>query len=219
MSLASQTQTIDDLTSQAAGALADKRYSEAEGLAGKALTLARDDGDYQRMAVVVPTLSLARAGRLALAIDVGTVTILDEPFDDDVKIEPGCYLLQPPLVGAHARRLRLTALRDGIPAVVLCREPVIRLGLVPLVALGTGATVRTKVRPPEDLDNPSLEWFIDSLDAMGEAATELDPGLTVQKRVDALLTRLDSVPEYAGLHQCLEESCREAAEISDDSRS
>ena len=63
MSLASQTKTIDDLTSQAEGALADQRYSQAEGLAGKALTLAREDGDYQRMAVVVPTLSLARAGR------------------------------------------------------------------------------------------------------------------------------------------------------------
>jgi hypothetical protein len=219
MSLASQTQTIDDLTSQAVGALADKRYSQAEGLASKALTLARDDGDYQRMAVVIPTLSLARAGRLALAIDVGTVTILDEPFDDDIKIEPGCYLMQPPLVGAHARRLRLTALRQEISAVILCREPVIRLGLVPLVALGNGATVRTKVRPPEDLDNPSLDWFTDSLDALGEAATELDPGLSVQKRVDALLARLDSIPEYDGLHQCLEESCREAAETPDNSRS
>jgi len=219
MSLASQTQTIDDLTGQAAGALADQRYSQAESLASRALTLARDDGDYHRMAVAVSTLSLARSGRLALATDIGTITILDEPFDDDVRIEPGCFLVQPPLVGAHARRLRLTALRQEIPAVVLCREPVIRLGLVPLVALGNGATVRTKVRPPEDLDHPSLDWFTDSLDALGEAATELDPALTVQKRIDALLARLDAVPEYAGLHRCLEESCREAAEIPDDSRS
>ncbi len=219
MSLASQTQTIDDLTGQAAQALADQRYFQAEDLAHKALMLARDDGDYQRMAVVVPTLALARAGRLALATDVGIITILDEPFDDDVRIEPGCYLLQPPLVGAHARRLRLTAVRQEIAAVILCREPVIRLGLVPLVALGSGATVRTKVRPPKDLDHPDLEWFVDSLEALGEAAAELDPALTIQKRVDVLLTRLDSIPEHAGLHRYLEDSCREAAEIPDDSRS
>ena len=219
MSLASQTQTIDDLTGQAAQALAGQRYFQAENLAHKALTLARDDGDYQRMAVVVPTLALARAGRLALAIDVGTLLIIDEPFDDDVRVEPGCYLVQPPLVGAHARRLRLTAVRQEIPAVVLCREPVIRLGLVPLVALGNGATIRTKVRPPEDLDHPDLEWFADSLEALGEAAAELDPALTVQKRVDALLTRLDAIPDHAGLHRHLEDSCREAAEIPDDSPS
>jgi len=219
MSLASQTQTIDDLTGQAAQALADHRYFQAESLANKALTLARDDDDYQRMTVVVPTLALARSGRLALAIDVGTITIIDEPFDDDVKIKPGCYLVQPPLVGAHARRLRLTAVRQEIPAVVLCREPVIRLGLVPLVALGSGATIRTKVRPPEDLDHPDIEWFADSLEALGEAAGELDPAMTIKKRVDTLLTRLDAIPEHAGLHRFLEDSCQEAAESLDDSAS
>jgi len=219
MSLASQTQTIDDLTGQAAQALADQRYFQAEDLAHRALTLARNDGDYQRMAVVVPTLALARAGRLALANDVGTVMVLDEPFDDDVVIEPGCYLLQPPLVGAHARRLRLTAVRQEIPAVILCREPVIRLGLVPLVALGSGATIRTKVRPPEDLDHPDIEWFADSLEALGEAAGELDPAMTIKKRVDTLLTRLDAIPEHAGLHRFLEDSCQEAAESLDDSAS
>ena len=215
MSVASQTQTIDELTGKAAGALADQRYFEAEALADKALTLARDEGDYGRMAVVVPTLALARSGRLALATDLGTITIIDEPFEDDVKIEPGCYLAQPPLVGAHARRFRLTALHREIPAIVLCREPVIRLGLVPLVALGSGATVRTKVHPPQDLEHPDLEWFASSLEALGEAAAELDPALTVQKRVDALLTRLDAIPEHAGLHRYLEDSCREAADSDD----
>ena len=50
---------------------------------------------------------------------------------------------------------------------------------------------------------------------MGEAAAELDPALTVQKRVDALLTRLDAIPEHAGLHRYLEDSCREAADSDD----
>lgn len=212
MSIASQTRVIDELTEKAAAALAAKRHFEAEKLANEAMLLARDDNDFARMAAVVPSLRHARLTRLAAAMDVGTITILDELFEDDAVIEPGCYLVQPPLVGAHARRLRLTAVNREINAVVLCREPVIRLGLVPMVALGSGATVRTKMRKPADLDNPGLEWFATALEALGEAAAEFDPALTVEKRVDVLLTRVDAIPEHAGLHEYLEQSCRAAAE-------
>lgn len=212
MSIASQTRLIDELTVKAAAALAAKRHFEAEKLANKAMLLARDDDDFARMAVVVPVLRQARLARLAAAMEVGTITILDEPLEDDVVLEPGCYIVQPPLVGAHARRLRVAAVNREINAVVLCREPVIRLGLVPMVALGSGATVRTKMRKPADLDNPGLEWFATALEALGEAAAEFDPALTVEKRVDVLLTRVDAIPEHAGLHEYLERSCREAAE-------
>lgn len=211
MPIAAQTRMIDELTEKAAAALAAKRHFKAEALAIKAMTMARDDTDFERMAVAVQTLRGARLSRLAAAMDVGTVTVVDMPFEDDVTIEPGCYMIQPPLVGAHARRLRLMAVSQEIDAVVLCREPVIRLGLVPLVAIGSGATVRTKMRLPEDIENPDLEWWATALEALGEAAGELDPALNVQKRVDVLLTRVDAVPEHAGLHDYLEESCREAA--------
>ncbi len=214
MSIASQARIIDDLSEKAAGALAAKRYFEAESLAAKALDTARDDDDFHRMAAVVPTLQKARTGRLELAMDVGTITILDEPFDEDVKIKPGCYLVQPPLVGADARRLRHTALRREIPAMVLCREPVIRLGLVPFVALGSGATVRCKMRKPKDLEHPDLEWFATALEVLGEAAAEMDPAMSLHKRINALMARVDAIPEHAGLHTLLEESCREAAEAS-----
>lgn len=214
MSIASQARIIDDLSEKAAGALAAKRYFKAESLALKALDAARDDKDFHRMAAVIPTLRQARTGRLELAMDVGSITILDEPFDEDVKIKPGCYLVQPPLVGADARRLRFTALKHKIPAMVLCREPVIRLGLVPFVALGSGATVRAKMRKPKDLEHPDLEWFATALEILGEAAAEMDPAMSLHKRINALLARVDAIPEHAGLHELLEESCREAAEAS-----
>ncbi len=214
MSIASQARIIDDLSEKAADALAAKRYFKAESHALKALDAARDDGDFHRMATVIPTLRQARTGRLELAMDVGSITILDEPFDEDVKIKPGCYLVQPPLVGADARRLRYTALKHEIPAMVLCREPVIRLGLVPFVALGSGATVRAKMRKPEDLEHPDLEWFATALEILGEAAAEMDPAMSLHKRINALLARVDAIPEHAGLHELLEESCREAAEAS-----
>jgi len=215
MSIASQARSIDDLTEKAVGALAAKRYFEAENLAAGALNAARDDDDFRRMAAVLPTLQQARTGRLALAMDVGTITILDEPFDEDVTIEPGCYLVQPPLVGADARRLRHTALTREIPVMVLCREPVIRLGLVPFVALGSGATVRTKMRKPKDLEHPDLEWLVAALEALGEAAAEMDPAMSLHKRINALMTRIDAIPEHAGLHELLEESCRKAAEVAE----
>lgn len=211
MTIASQTRMIDELTQEAATAMAAKQPFKAEALAHKAMLLAHDDGDFKRMTQTIPTLREARLGRLEAALKVGTLMVVDVPFEDDVTIEPGCYLIQPPLVGAHARRLRLLAVSREINAVVLCREPVIRLGLVPFVALGFGATVRTKMKPPADIENPDLEWFEASLEALGEAAAELDPAMNVEKRINALLPRVDAIPEHAGLSQFLEDSCREAA--------
>jgi hypothetical protein len=212
MTIASQTRMIDELTEEAATALAASHHFKAEALAHKALLLAHDDGDFSRMTLTLPTLREARLYRLNAALKVGTLLVVDVPFEDDVTIEPGCYLLQPPLVGAHARRLRLMAVSREINAVVLCREPVIRLGLVPFVALGTGATVRTKMKPPADIENPDLDWFKTALDALGEAAAELDPAMNVQKRINALMPRVDAIPEHEALNQFLEDSCREAAE-------
>ena len=62
------------------------------------------------------------------------------------------------------------------------------------------------------VEDPDLEWYATALEALGEAAAELDPAMNAQKRVNALLPRVDAIPEHAGLHQLLEESCREAAE-------
>ncbi len=215
MSIASQTRMIDELTEEAATSLAAKRHFKAEALAHKAMLLAHDDGDFGRMALAIPTLREARLCRLNAAMKVGTLLVVDVPFEDDVTIEPGCYLIQPPLVGAHARRLRLMAVSREINTVVLCREPVIRLGLVPFVALGSGATVRTKMKLPADIEDPDLDWYASALEALGEAATELDPAMSVEKRVNTLLPRVDAIPEHAGLHQFLEDSCREAAEGRD----
>jgi hypothetical protein len=137
-------------------------------------------------------------------------------FTETDAVPPGCHLFQPPLVGADARRFRLLAQQRQVAAAILCREPVIRMGLVPVVAIAPGATVRCKVRPPASVDRPSLEWFADALEALGDAATEIDPELDVEKRIDALTARLDAIPDHEGLHRCLERTCREAAEARPD---
>jgi hypothetical protein len=87
------------------------------------------------------------------------------------------------------------------------------MGLTPLVALGTGATVRVKVHPAADDERPDMAWYLDALDALGEAATEMDPAMNVEKRIDALLARLAAIPEHEGLHRRLEEACLTAADL------
>ncbi len=212
MTVASRTQKIDELFAKASEALAAKGWFEAEQLAGRALEVARSGGEFRRMAAMLPTLAQARMSRVKQAMKAGKVTLHSSPLTETDVIQPGCHLFQPPQVGADARRFRLLAHQQQAAAAVLCREPVIRMGLVPIVAIAPGATVRCKVRPPTNLDRPSVEWFADALEALGEAAMEIDPQLDVEKRIDALMARLDAIPDHEGLHRCLERTCREAAE-------
>jgi hypothetical protein len=213
MSVTSQARTIDDLTRRAARAVERAQPIKAEQFAAQALDLARDDCDFDRMARIVPTLLEARRQQIDAAVDTGRMTILETPFTEEIDIEPGCYLVQPPLVGADARRFRLLAFSRETPVAVVCREPLARIGLCPVVAISGGITVRMKVDPPLDADAPDFDWFLDAMDALGEAALEtVDPQVEVVKRIDALLTRLDAVPDYEGLHTCLQQACREAHE-------
>jgi hypothetical protein len=211
MSVASQTRTIDEMTEKAAQSLKEGRIFEADRLATQVLYLARDEEEFERMAKIIPTLFEARQQRIDAAVDAERMTVLDEQFTEEIEIEPGCYLIRPPLVGADARRLRLLASSREIPVAVLCREPTTRAGLCPVVAISRGATIRTKVDPPVDPDNPEIDWFLDGMDALGEEAVEsVDPQLDPVKRIDALLPKLDAVPSYDGLHIALEQACLEA---------
>jgi len=211
MSTASHVKEIDSLMESASRALVHTRYFEAERLAEEALAAARSSGDFDRMSRILLPLQEARRQRVQQALDVGAVTLVTAPITEEMPIERGCYLIQPPQVGADARRLRLMALEREIPVAVLCREPKTKLGLCPVVAISPGMTMRTCVDPPQDWDNPDLPWFAQAMELLGEHAIEsIDPALAVLKRLDALLLRLDALPEHESLHQALEQTCREA---------
>jgi len=120
-------------------------------------------------------------------------------------------MLEPPHVGADARRLRLTALRREVPVLILCREPTTQLGLVPIVAIGL-ITVRTRIAPPESHEKPSKQWFLRALELLGDAAVGMiDGGLDAVRQVDHAMSLIDSVPDHEGLHMTLMRLC-EAAE-------
>lgn len=201
---------IDTLMEQASQALAATDYFKAERLALKALVTARQAEDFERMTKIVLPLQEARRQRRQLAFDVGSITIVDEPRGEQIDVKTGCYLFQPPQVGADARRFRVAAIERGIPVAVVCREPLTQLRLCPVVAIAPGVTVREKIDPPSDPSAPDLPWLIEAMEALGDAAIdELDAELTTIKRIDALLGRLDAIPDHEGLHHALAEACHE----------
>ena len=213
MATATKAQQIDELIEKARDALGRSAFFEAERACVKALAAARQAADYGRIIEVVGPLLEARQGRIKPALAAKDVTIVEEPVTEDVKVRTACYLIQPPQVGADARRLHLAALAAEVPAAVLCREPRTMLRLWPIVAISPSCTVRTKVDPPPD-EIPDVEWFLDTMQALGDFALEaIDPELDPLKRVDVLIDRLDAVPDHEGLHRALEDACRVAIDV------
>ncbi len=211
---ADQAQNLDDLIEKAQEAVAGAQYFQAERLANTALQVARSQHDFDGMARIVEPLREARRHRLGQALAVATITILDTPITEEMPIEPGCYLVQPPRVGAEARRFRLAALSREVPVAVLCREPLTSLGLCPIVAICSSTTVRTMVDPPADPENPDMAWFVECLEALGDWAIEsIDPEMVIDRRIEAILGRLDAVLDHDRLHQCLHEACCKAHQL------
>ncbi|MFM7808691.1 MAG: hypothetical protein ACKPEA_12330 [Planctomycetota bacterium] len=202
---------IDEQVQMAEAALRRAKWFEAERCALKGLEMARRAEEFELMASICLPLQEARRQRLQLALDAKKITVLSEGVVEEMKVHPGCYIVEPPLVGADARRLRLAALRDEVPVAVLCREPINRMGQCPIVAIG-GVTVRTRIPPAKNHEKPTLSWFANALEELGNFAIEtVDAGHDLDKQIDDVLAKLDAHPDHEGLHQTLMEICQEAA--------
>lgn len=202
---------IDEQARMAEAAMRRGKWFEAERCAQKGLEMARRAEEFEVMAEICLTLQEARRQRLQEAFDAKKVFILNAGIVEEMKIVPGCYVIEPPLVGADARRLRLAALRDEVAVAVICREPLNRMGLCPVVAIG-GTTVRTRIQPAKNPEKPTLSWIANAIEALGDFAIEtVDAGHDLDKQIDDVLAKLDAHPDHEGLHQTLAELCREAA--------
>jgi hypothetical protein len=204
----------DRLMEDASRALAGARYGDAERIAADALHHAHQESDYERMARIVLPLQEARRLRRQQAADVKKVTRIDayedlEPLLTGTKpIKPGCYLIEPMLVGADGRELRDRALADDVPVFVINREPPDALNRWPIVAVGP-VTVRTRLQPPKKLD---VAWMLAAGEALGDAAlARLDPADDAASRADHLVELLAAVIDHEKLHQALIAACEEAA--------
>lgn len=214
---------IDEIMEQASRALAQTRAIEAETLCLRGLDLAVKASDWERAGRIVLPLQESRRLRRQTATDSGIVRLMESPKQVRQKVEPVCYLFQPPLIAFDARAFREAALRRGVPVFVLTREPMTRDGLWPVSAVSV-LTVRTRVRPPagvtpkdtgvthdEVTGEIPLSWFEHAAEALGDAAiASVDPKEPAAHRVLDLLERLDAFPEHEKLHQALERACAEA---------
>lgn len=218
---------IDRLMERASIALEATRYFEAEKLAATALRRAHRAHDFERMSRIVLPLLEARRQKRQLAVDAGPRAILEAMPARRNAIQPGCYLLQPPLIGLDARTLRETADARQIPVLVLTREPLARDGAWPIVAVNGEVSIRTKVAPPwplernerrvckDDVDEatppPAVEWFEAAAERLGDAAiARLHAADPAAWRVDDLVAYLECLPDHEKLHQRLDEACRVA---------
>ena len=212
MSGSTGSKSLHENMKKASKALAEGRSYEAERIALETLEAARTCNDFGLMAEIVPILKSARSVRWEAALAVaGGIRFLESKPDEDTIVEPGCYLIEPPLVGADSKNLRLAALAQEGPVLTVCREPLTDLKLRPIVAIGR-ITVRTRVLPSDDDAQPDIDWYLAALNELGETAIDsLDSGALLTKQIDGLLDRLDSIPDHNGLHDALEALCRHAA--------
>ena len=212
---------------RASAALADGDCYGAVTLCVRALELARDAADAERMARICLPLQEARRMIRQRATDTGRVVLVRDEHDVPRPLEAGCYLIQPPLIGADAATLRETGFKLRTAVYPLAREPLTRDGRWPIVGVGD-VSVRTKVDPPvplervdgrmakdrfgdHDGDEIPMAWFECAGEALGDAAiAKLDPEHSPWWHIDELLEALGAVPEHERLHQRLEHACREA---------
>ncbi len=214
---------IDSMMDRASRALVETDYFEAERLSERALRQARSARDFERMARICLPLQEARRQKRLIALDAGFGLLICKGADVPRALEPGVYLLQPPMIGAEARTLREHADRKKVPALVLCREPMTRDGRWPMVAVGP-RIFRAKVATPEPLERvedhvtkdrysglPPASWFEMASEALGDAGFAALPDVEHPDfRVDDLLDLLDAHPGHEKLHQWLAEACRVA---------
>ena len=203
---------IDELTHKAQASLKATKWFEAERLAQRALEMAHEVGDFGRMRKIILPLQEARRQRMQQVSSTRglKVKILSEPLEEDHKVGPGLYMLQPPLVGADARRVRLSALQREVAALVICREPSTQLGLVPIVAIGL-VTVRARIDGPAKSAGPDKGWFLWALEQVGDAAIGMiDTGMDAVRQVDTAMCLLDAIPEHEALHSTLSSLCEQA---------
>ena len=200
---------IEDMLTRTQTAMSRTSWFEAERLAVKALEAAREGCDFELMSRICPSLQEARRQRMLQAIEAASnkVEVL-EGIDAEPKITAGVVLVQPPAVGADGRRLRVAALNEEVPLLVATREPSTRLGQCPIVTIGR-ITVRAYVDQPKKESAPTVKWVLNAIEQLGNAALEsVDDQAEPLNRIDALLARLDSVPDHERLHEELTATCK-----------
>ena len=177
-------------------------WFKAEKVAVAAIAAARTAGDWKMLSIEIVNVSEARISRATAAHNGKRVQIVENGEGADNIKAAGRYLVQPPLVARDAALLDNALKSNGTSGVVACREPVTSLGLCPIVALGSGVTVRVQVEEPKNPNKPTCAWFDHAMKELGEHVLErLDQDATQTRQLDYLLAHFSAVPTFLGVYQ------------------
>ena len=208
---AKRTKPIQTQVDRGHDALREESWFVAENRFLKALTASRSRDDWEGMVEIVDGLRESRVGIRRQSLVRGSVRICHEGVTETMEISTGRYLIEPPLVGADARRLIQSGRDNQVALAVVCREPLTQTGLVPVVAIAPGTTIRIQIEAPSNEKKPTTAWFKGAMQSLGEAAlNSIDPTKSVDRRIDALIGTIDAIPDYEALYSALSAACNEA---------
>ena len=208
-----RTKPIQTQVDKGLDALREESWFIAESHLLKALIASRGRDDWEGMIEITEGLRQSRCGIRRQALVRGSVRLCNEGSTETMAISTGRYLVEPPLVGADARRLVQSGRDNQVAIAVVCREPLTRSGLVPIVAIAPGTTIRVQIDPPSNERKPTTAWFKNAMESIGDAALDtIDPTKAVDRRIDAILGTIDAIPDHEALYEALSETCREAHE-------
>jgi hypothetical protein len=187
-------------------------WFKAEANAMSAIDNARVSTNWSALADEIKILSEARLARVHAAHNGKSVHIISDSDEIEAVREGGRYLIQPPLVARDASLLDGFLKSKGISGVVACREPDTRLGLCPIVALGSGVKVRVQIDAPKNPKKPTCAWFDYALEELGTHVVEkINPDTTTQRQLDGLIAHFSAIPTYTGAYLVAIDLCNTLA--------
>ncbi len=180
-----------------------------EATAVVAIDATRASKNWSALATEIQNLSAARSEKAKQAHNGKSVQVIDTAEELGVVKEDGRYLVRPPLVARDAALLEGSLRARGFSGVVACREPITSLGYCPIVALGSGVTVRVQVEEPKNPNKPACAWFDHVLEELGHHVVEsikLDSPKV--RQLDYLVAHFSAIPTYTQAYRLAIELCR-----------
>ena len=162
-----------------------------------AVDQARSAQNWSALIGALSELAEARQEQAKFAKNRKRVQLIESLDEASAIKEAGRFLVRPPLVGRDAGLMHHALKEKNIAALFVCREPTTKLGLCPIVALGSGVTVRVQVDEPKDCDKPTCAWFDHALSELGaHVIEEAEKQGEDERQLDFLLAHLPAVSTY-----------------------
>ena len=183
-------------------------WFKAEKSAIVKIDAARSAMQWGNLATALEDICRARQACANAAHNGKKVQVIESMEFADAIRSGGRFLVRPPLVGRNASLIEHALKSKGYSVIVLCREPVTKLGLCPIVSLGSGVTVRTQVKEPENPEKPSCSWFDGVVQEFGAYVVgKIDEDATHQRQLDNLLAHLSAIPSHGEAYRIAIKLC------------